>query len=139
MIFQGPLIFVVAMCRTRVAFLFKRYFCQVICSLFSTRCFAFLFFFLFFFLLPSGLFSFFCQVVFSVFLPGGFFSFFCQVVILHLCTTNRFRTPVACPAVEVVESLLNCQQKNFPQSTGLCSIFLFVFYVYLCLCICFHT
>ena len=26
---QGPLIFVVAMCRTRVAFLFKRYFCQV--------------------------------------------------------------------------------------------------------------
>ena len=28
-LFQGPLIFVVAMCRTRVAFLFKRYFCQV--------------------------------------------------------------------------------------------------------------
>jgi len=28
---QGPLIFVVAMCRTRVAFLFKRYFCQDSC------------------------------------------------------------------------------------------------------------
>ena len=134
MIFQGPLIFVVAMCRTRVAFLFKRYFCQVICSLFSTRCFVFLF-------------SFFCQVVFSLFSARCFslffsqvifsffrqvvFSFFSHVVILHVCTTNRFRTPVACPAVEVVESLLNCQQKNFPQSTGLFSIFEFVFYVYL--------
>ena len=28
---QGPLIFCVAMCRTRVAFLFKKYFCEDIC------------------------------------------------------------------------------------------------------------
>ena len=28
---QGPLIFCVAMCRTRVAFLFKKYFCEDVC------------------------------------------------------------------------------------------------------------
>lgn len=71
MIFQGPLIFVVAMCRTRVAFLFKRYFCQVICSLFLPGFLSFFFSFSFFFLLPRVFFSFFCQVVFSFFQPGG--------------------------------------------------------------------
>jgi len=32
-ILQGPLIFIVAMCRTRVVFLFKRYFCQDTCCI----------------------------------------------------------------------------------------------------------
>ena len=68
MIFQGPLIFVVAMCRTRVAFLFKRYFCQVICSLFFYQVFCLSFF--------LSLFSFFCQVVFSLFFCQVVFSFF---------------------------------------------------------------